>query len=1007
MAHARHRLITALALASALGGAVVLAAGAPQGASPTPGDQRLASFATRQQMEKASLLQNLPSRNIGPVEMNGRLVDVEFPDPKNPYTFLIAYASGGLWRTTNNATTFEPIMDREASMIMGDVAVDPRNPNVYWVGTGEKNASRSTYSGAGVYRTADGGKTWTHVGLADTHRIAKIIVSPRDSNTVWVAAQGPLYTDSEHRGVYKTIDGGKTWKKTLSVDAKTGASDMVMHPRDPRILYAAVWTKDRKAWKNTPNGPASGVYRSDDGGETWKKLAGGLPSGDLIGRIGLAVSPAAPDTVFVSVDNQTPKPDADQPEPDDSPLAPGKLKTMTAAEFLALRDQDIQGFVRRFHPDDTLDSVRQLVRDGKLTPQDMLSRLTESNAALFDKEIIGAQVFRSNDRGGSFVEASGGYLDGVYSTYGYYFGDVRVSPSDPNTMYVLGVPLIKSTDGGKTWSSIGGRGVHSDHQALWIDPNFPNHLVNGNDGGLNVSWDGGATWIDVANVPVGQFYSIAVDLAEPYNVYGGLQDNGVYVGPANRTYDQNAWRSIGGGDGMQVQVDTRTNKLYIRGSQYGNYRATDETTNTSWAVRPRGHVTDETDRYNWQSPILFSPHTPEILYFGTQRLYRSFDQGRTFDAISGDLTTNRKPNWSDTPYSTLVTISESPRIFGLLYVGSDDGLVHVTRDGGATWTNITQGLAKDRYVSRVIASAHADGVAYATQTGYRNDDWAAYLFRTADYGKTWTSIEGNVPDEPVNVIREDPKHPEILYAGTDLGVWVSLDTGKTWQALTLPHVPVHDLLVHPRENELVIATHGRSIYVVDAKPIQTLLDPAAAQQPRVLDQPLHVFAPRDVQAPATWSREAQIRMRSSFFRGQAQAATDFVYYAKAPGTATLTVKDASGSPLRVMTDEAEAGLNVVSWNGVLDTEMAKKAAAARPPEPPAGGRGAGARGGGAGARGAGAAAAAQVPFEDWMTWYIEPGSYTIEIALGGETKSAPFKVARGAGGFGFGGEPGS
>jgi len=669
---------------------------------------------------------------------------------------------------------------------------------------------------------------------------------------------------------------------------------------------------------------------------------------------------------------------------------------MTADEFLALRDQDIQGFLRRFHPDDTVAKVRQLVKDGRLTPKDLLDRLLESNAGLFDKEVIAAQLFRSNDRGRSFMEASAGYLDGVYSTFGYYFADFAVSPADANTVYLLGVPLIKSTDGGKTWTSIGGRGVHSDHHALWIDPNFPNHIVNGNDGGLNISWDAGETWIDVANIPVGQFYSIAVDMADPYNVYGGLQDNGVYMGPSNRTYDQNTWRSIGGGDGMQVQVDTRTNKLYVRGSQYGNYRATDEATNTSWPVRPRGHVTEQTDRYNWQSPILFSPHTPEILYFGTQRLYRSFDQGRTFDAISGDLTANRQPNWSDTPYSTLVTISESPRTFGLIYVGSDDGLVHVTRDGGLTWTNVTQGLAPDRYVSRVIASQHTDGVAYATQTGYRNDDWTAYLFRTSDYGKTWTSIKGNLPDEPVNVIREDPAHPEILYIGTDLGVWVSLDTGKTWQALTLPHVPVHDLLVHPRERELVVATHGRSIYIVDARPIEALLDPAAPdQQPRVIDETLHVFAVKDVQAPATWSRDAQIRMRGSFFRAPAQTPGEFVYYAKAPGTATLTIKDANGNPLRVLTDEAEAGLNVVSWDGVLDVEMARKAEAARPATPPAGARGGG-RGG---------AAAAQVPFEDWMTWYIEPGSYTLEVALGGETKSAPFKVARGAGGFGFFGEP--
>ena len=993
MTHQRPRCVLALAAAFALAGAIPASAQAP-----TPAAERLASFAARQQMEQRSIFQQLTYRNIGPIQMNGRLVDVEFPDPKNPYTFLLVYASGGLWKTTNNGTTFEPLMDAQSSIVMGDVAVDPRNPNVYWVGTGEKNESRSTYSGTGVFRTTDGGKTWTHMGLADTQRIARIVVSPRDSNTVWVAAQGPLYTDSDARGVYMTTDGGKTWKKTLYVDEQTGASDLAIHPRNPKILYAGMWQKDRKAWKNTPNGPNGGVYRSEDGGVTWKKLTGGLPSGDGLGRIGLAVTPAAPDTLFVTVDNQTAKPDKDQPKPSDSPLAPEKLKTMTEAEFLALKDSDIQTFLRRSNTGDTVAEVRQLVKDGTLTVKDMLNRLLASDAGLLDKEVIAAQLFRSNDRGNTFTQANTNYLDGVYSTFGYYFADFAVSPKDANTIYLLGVPLIKSTDGGKTWKSIGGRDVHSDHHTLWIDPNFPDHIVNGNDGGLNISWDGGKTFIDVANIPVGQFYSLAVDMANPYNVYGGLQDNGVYMGRSDQPAASNEWRSIGGGDGMQVQVDTRTNKLYIRGSQYGSYRATDETTNKSWTVRPLSHITEPMNRYNWQTPILLSPHTPEILYYGTQRLYRSFDQGHTFSAISGDLTGNHQPNWSDTPYSTLVTISESPRTFGLIYVGSDDGMVHVTKDGGVSWTNVTDGLAKDRYVSRVIASKYEDGVAYATQTGYRDDDWHAYLFRTADYGKTWTSIKGDMPDEPVNVIREDPKHPEILYAGTDLGVYVSLDTGKTWQTLggNLPHVPVHDLLVHPRENELVVGTHGRSVYILDVKPIQALLDPAG--QARVIDQPLHILPVKDVAAPASWTRQFQQQLRGSFFEMPEQT-SPFFYYTKAAGKATLTIKDTDGNPLKVVEADAIAGINVFEWNGVLDADLAKKAEAARqaktPAERPAGVRG---------PRGGAAAAAEQIPFEDWMTWYVEPGSYTLEVALNGQTQTAGFKVVRAAGGFRFFGD---
>ena len=967
----RHWLF-ALAAAVALG-AAVLAAAPPQAPAPSPAADRLAAFATRQQMEKASIIRNLKFRNIGPIEMNGRIVDIEFPDPKNPYTYLIAYASGGLWKTTNNGATFEPIFDDQATIIMGDVAIDPKNPNVYWVGTGEKNASRSTYAGTGIYMTADGGKTWTHMGLGDTHRISKIIVSPADPRVIWVAAQGALYTDSEHRGVYKSIDGGKTWKKTLFVDARTGASDIAIHPANPKALYAAMWTKDRKAWKFTPSGNNSGVWKSDDGGEKWTKLAGGLPSGDFVGRIGLGVSPAAPNTVYASVDSQAPKPDKDQPPPSDSPLAPEKLQTMTEQQFLALKDTDIQAFLRRFHPDDTVEKVRDLMKNGKLTVKDMLNRLLETDAGLFDKDIIGAQLYRSDDAGKTWKLQNTDYLDNVYSTYGYYFGDFTVSPKDASTIYLFGVPLLKTTDGGKTWKAVGGRVAHSDHHAVWIDPNFPDHVVNGNDGGLNVSWDGGKTWNDVANVPVGQFYSVAVDMAEPYNVYGGLQDNGVYMGQSDRTYETNRWRSIGGGDGMQVQVDTRTNKLYVRGSQYGNYRATDEVANKSWTVRPLSRITEQSNRYNWQSPILFSPHTPEIFYFGTQRLNRSFDQGRTFKAISGDLTTNKQPNWSDTPYSTLVTVSESPGRLGLIYVGSDDGLVHVTRDAGATWTNITAGLAKDRYVSRVVASQHDEAVAYATQTGYRNDDWAAYVFRTADYGKTWTSIKGNLPAEPINVVREDPKFPSILYVGTDVGAYVSLDTGKTWQPLVggLPHVPVHDILIHPRDLDIILGTHGRSIYITSAKPIHHLLEPAAeGQAKRVMDLPLHLHKIDDVKIPAAYARDNQ-RKRPYWMETPGPAPAEFFYWAQAAGPVTLTIKDENGNAVRVLKDDAEAGINVVRWDLALDVEMAKKAEESLKTKP-------------------------KKVFEPWMTWYAELGGYSIEIAQGALTDKASFKVVRGA-----------
>lgn len=960
--------------------ALLLLVLAPRAAAqrPSPADLRLDSFQTRMQMEDASLVGNLEFTNIGPIDMNGRLVDVEFPDPDQPYTFLIAYASGGLWKTTNNGMSFEPLFDEQASIIMGDVAVDPDDPDHLWVGTGEKNASRSTYSGTGVYRSTDGGESWTHLGLAETHRIGKILISPLDPDRVVVAAQGPLYTDSPHRGVYLTTDGGRSWEKTLYVDEVTGGTDMAAHPTDPDVLYVSMWTKGRKAWDFREGGPGSGIWRSEDGGATWDRLGGGLPRGDHVGRIGLATSPDEPDVVYASVDNQAPKPEEDQPEPSEDELAPEKLRTMTDEEFLALDDETIDGFLRRFHPDDTVEKVRELFEKGELTTSDLLDRLLEANPGLFDEEIIGAQVWRSDDRGRSWELQNSDYLDGLYSTYGYYFGDIRVSPQDADVLYLAGVPLIKSTDGGVTWERAAGRGVHADHQAFWIDPHHPQHVVDGNDGGLNISWDGGETWLDITNVPAGQFYAVTTDDAQPYRVYGGLQDNGVWFGRHDRDYENNSWESIGGGDGMRVQVDTRTNELIYFGSQFGNYRAVDRAEGESWSVKPRSHIWEKYDRYNWQSPLVLSPHTPEIVYFGTQRLYRSFDQGRNFDSISDDLTTDREPG--DVPFSTIVTLSESPIRFGLVYVGSDDGKVHVTRDGGLNWSDITRGLASERYVSRVVASRHEEGRAFAAQTGYRNDDWKAYLFRTEDFGRHWTSIQGDMPHEPVNVIREDPVHPEILYVGTDLGAWVTLDGGESWHALNgeVPHVPVHDIAVHEREKDVILGTHGRSIYVRDIQPIQHLLDEVEVVSAGdttmvpVRSKPLHLYEVEDFRQERGWPREDQ-RERPYWYDEPELETRELIYWTREAGDAELRLKDSEGNLVRTFTDTAEEGLNVVAWDHTLDPELAQAAEEARGEEP-------------------------EEVFEEWMTWFITPGTWTLECELEGRTEEITFKVQSRQGG---------
>ncbi len=867
---------------------------------PSTPEERFKAFHQRQAMQEQSLFKGLSFRSVGPVVMSGRVVDIE-PSPKDPYTFYVAYATGGLWRTNSNGMTFESIFEGQNAITIGDIAIDPKDENVIWLGTGEKNSSRSSYSGTGIYKTTDGGKTWEWMGLGDTHHTGRIVIHPENTDIVYVAALGHLYTENEERGVYKSTNGGKTWNKLLYVNPRTGFVDLAMDPKNPDILYAAAWEKGRKAWNFVEGGKGSGIYKTTDGGDTWELLTG-FPQGDHVGRIGLAIYANNPNIVYALLDNQMPRPEADQPE--DAPITPRKLLKMTVKDILTVPDDDLQSFLRwsGFHEDYTAEIIKEMLSERKIAPNDLIEFIRENNPQAFDPTIIGAEVYRSDDAGKVWQKTNEMYVDRFYSTYGYYFGEIRVAPADENRIYILGIPLLVSKDGGKTYEWLGGKGVHADHQAMWIDPNFPNHIIDGNDGGLNLTYDGGKSWLKLNRVPVGQFYTVQVDMAKPYNIYGGLQDNGVFKGSSRSKPLKTApWERIYGGDGMQVQIDPEDFMIYA-GSQFGNYARIEPKTKKRVRIKPRPKLDEPALRYNWQTPILLSSHSSNVFYYGANRLFRSLDRGENLKPISPDLTTNSE-EIGDVPYATITTISESKKQFGSIYVGTDNGRIWMTRDGGYTWNEIGKKLPQGLWCSRVETSAYWEGTVYVSLNGYRNDDFRAYLYRSKDYGKTWASIKSNIPDEAINVVREDPYNPHVLYVGTDMGVFVSIDDAKTWQVLQtgIPISPAHDMVIHPRDRELVVGTHGRSIYVMNVMPIQEL-------NPKAREKTIHLFDVEEIRDQSGREREP-----SSWSYPSDPTILKVYYWQAEDGMADFTVKDKNDTVVQKFEHEGSKGINTIQW----------------------------------------------------------------------------------------------
>ncbi|MGH9348944.1 MAG: WD40/YVTN/BNR-like repeat-containing protein [Vicinamibacterales bacterium] len=802
-------------------------------------------------------LSRLPWRAIGPAVMGGRIDDVAV-DERNPSVIYVGAASGGLWKSTNAGTTWVSLFDGQRVSSIGDVALAPSNPEIVWVGTGEPNNRQSSSFGDGVYKSADGGHNWTHTGLRDTQHIGRVIVDPSDPDIVYVAALGRLWGPHQERGVFKTTDGGRTWTSSLFIDEDTGVVDLVMDPQDRQVLYAAAYQRRRVAWGFNGGGPGGGIHKTTDGGRTWTKLTNGLPQG-VVGRIGLAIWRNNPQVLYALVEH---------------------------------------------------------------------------------REAGG--TFRSDDGGATWRRVN------ALNPRPMYYSKIHIDPTDDQRIYVLGASMYVSADGGTTFADPAtGRpganqsmsptydvGVHGDHHALWINPANPKHLILGNDGGLYYSFDGSVTWDKVNNIPLGQFYAIGVDMQKPYTIYGGLQDTHSWGGPSATRHQigiTNAdWFQINFGDGMYAQVDPSDPDIIYTESQGGNLVRFHRATGDRKSIKPHPAAGEPPYRFNWTSPVVISPHDLTRIYLGGNRVFTSRDRGDTWTA-SNDLT--RAENRDSLPimgvlpsaemlsrhdgvgaWGTITTLAESSVTAGLLWAGTDDGSVAVSRDAGRSWT-----LLQDRIppltgrgrISRVEPSHTDAGTAYVAVDRHEYDDFSPHLYVTRDFGQTWTSLGAGLPPIGwINVVREHPQNPSVLFVGTETGLFVSIDGGRRWTRFTgtFPTVPVDDLVIHPRDNDLIVGTHGRSIYVLDE------ISWLSALPPEMMTADIQLFPPRPATVVLRWKNESYGAQRQFIGPNPPEGAIVHYWLGSPSQESKMIVRDAQGALVRELTATGDRGLNRVVWD---------------------------------------------------------------------------------------------